>query len=232
MNSKIITSGLLSQDNRIISGFTARNPGSDYQKISSLLKVDLKSINTLKQVHSNKVTRLVTPIGCELADGDALVTTQKNVVIGVRVADCLPLLVYDPIGGMVAAVHAGWRGVVSGIIENSLSMMKTCGSIPKNCLVSMGPCICDKCFEVGPEVVCEFKNKFADGSEIIVSGKGDRSFIYLKHAARIILLAAGIPEIQIEINGWCTRCHNDVWPSYRGGDVTLRTLAYIALKGQ
>ncbi|EKD41297.1 MAG: hypothetical protein ACD_73C00773G0004 [uncultured bacterium] len=230
MSQSIISSELFLPHNRICSGFTTRELGSDYQKIASLLEVDLKNINTLKQVHFNKVVKLTEPIGLEGVEADALVTDLKNVIIGVRVADCLPLLVYDPVCGVVAAIHAGWRGLVSGVIENSLHAMTEYGCALKNCHVSLGPCICEKCFEVGQEVVTEFKNKFTDVSQIIFAGQKDKSFIHLKQAAQIILKAKKIPEKQIEINHWCTRCENNVWPSFRAGDATLRTLAYIALK--
>lgn len=232
MNTKIISSRLLSNQHGLSAGFTTRELGSDYQEISALLNIDLNNINTLKQVHSNKVVLLANPVGLETVEADALVTSVKDVLIGVRVADCLPLLIYDPIDGRIAAIHAGWRGMVSGVIENSLNAMKEQGSLFKNCLVSLGPCICEKCFEVGPEVVAQFQNKFSDLSQIIQAGKKDRSFINLKQAAKMILFSNGIPEAQMEINSWCTHCENDLWPSFRAGDAKLRTLAYLALKSQ
>jgi YfiH family protein len=101
---------------------------------------------------------------------DGLVTAQRDHLIAVRVADCTPVLVASPDGSVVAAVHAGWRGVVSGVLPNAVRAVHSHGRAIgldfdiTDCIVAIGPCIGPTKFEVGPEVVQEFERAFGPAS--------------------------------------------------------------------
>ena len=89
-------------------------------------------------------------------DFDGLVTNKKNIILGILTADCAPILFFDPIDMVVGACHAGWRGALTGIIENTLIKMRNIGSKTKNIRCAIGPCIGQQSYEVGKD----FYNKF------------------------------------------------------------------------
>lgn len=82
---------------------------------------------------------------------DAVVTTEPGLAIGVLSADCAPILLADASAGVVAAVHAGWRGALGGVLENTVSSMKECGASEGRIVAAVGPCIRQEWYEVGPE---------------------------------------------------------------------------------
>lgn len=225
MNQLLLADKLLAAG-AAVAGYTTRFLGSDYQKLSVVLNKPLCTISSLKQIHSPNVIEVTSPIGQELVEGDALITAKADMVIGVRVADCLPILVYDKQSGYKAAIHAGWKGLVGGVIENTVTLLKQKGVFLNNCVVSLGPSICEHCFEVGPEVKEAFYNKFGDDT-MATKGHGDRSYISLKKAAIRILSVAGVLPEAIESHLSCTYCQNELWPSFRRGDKFLRSFCYI-----
>lgn len=116
------------------------------------LKQPLDNLCTLKQVHGTGV--------CEARpgqqEGDALVTNKKNLVLAVSIADCYPVLFYDPENAVVGAAHAGWRGTVGKIAANTVQSMLKLGAQTKNIQVAIGPGISWNNFEVGNEVKEQF----------------------------------------------------------------------------
>lgn len=105
------------------------------------------------QVHSARVARL----GTDNLDGaDAIVAKGPGPMIGVRTADCLPLLMVDPTAKVYAAVHCGWRGTIAGIVSRAVEVMVEMGAQPNRIHAAIGPHICTDCFEVGEEVAALF----------------------------------------------------------------------------
>lgn len=223
----ILSSQLLLNAGASFACYTTRHLGSDYPLIAQELGVSVSRLHWLKQVHSTQVYEVDESVGCVEREGDALVTQRPDFIIGVRVADCLPLLVYDPVSKTKAAIHAGWRGLVGGVIENTFLLLKQNGVLAENCRVALGPCICEKCFEVGLEVKAEFEKKFGANLAFIQPGKADRSYISLRQAALLVLKQLGLSEAHIEVLPDCTSCQNDLWPSFRKGDKVLRTFAFV-----
>ncbi|MCX6217188.1 peptidoglycan editing factor PgeF [Spirosoma sp.] len=177
------------------------------------------------QIHSTAVLHTTEP---GRFDGyDALITNQPNLLIGVTVADCVPILLYDHRHQAVGAVHAGWRGTVGGIVTQTLlAMQNQYGTLPEDCYGYVGTCIDECAFEVGPEVAEQFLPAFkrADHS----SGK---SYIDLKAANFRLLTDFGIPVNQISISSFSTVLNNDLYFSYRAeGGHTGRMLAVIGIK--
>ncbi len=112
------------------------------------------------QTHQDKIVAVDNPnLTREDLEGvDALVTTLEGVAIGVRSADCVPVLLYDPVHRVVAAVHSGWRGTVQWIVAKTLRLLeKQFGTSTCDVQAMIGPCICNDCFQVGPEVVQAFR---------------------------------------------------------------------------
>ncbi|MDO8520403.1 MAG: polyphenol oxidase family protein, partial [Deltaproteobacteria bacterium] len=164
-------------------------------------------------------------------EGDALITQEPGTIIGIRTADCVPLLAYDPQRKAVAAIHAGWKGVLVGIIEASIqAMQKDFKTDPTNLIVAVGATLCPACFEMGPEVAADFQKKF--GPKLpITHGKDDRSHLDLKHACEIILTGLGIQTANIEYLPYCNKCREDLFFSFRRGDENPRPLAELAAPG-
>jgi polyphenol oxidase len=158
---------------------------------------------------------------------DALITNQPNVFVGVTVADCTPILIYDTQHQASAAIHAGWRGTVQQIVFKTLQAMHAhFGTQPEQCYAYVGTCI-DACsFEVGPEVAEQFAPEFCT-----FNAAQQRHFIDLKAANVAQLRIFGLPDSHIEISPYSTVLHNDDYFSYRHENGhTGRMLALIGLK--
>lgn len=178
--------------------------------LTEALGIDIESITTAKQVHNNKiavVTREMRGRGSNdhesaLDDIDAMVTNVPGILLMIQVADCVPLLFYDPVKKVIAAVHAGWRGTVLKIARNTVkSMANKYKSDPYNIYVGIGPSIGPCCYEVD-----------------------------LWETNKRQLLDSGIPQSNIEVSRICTRCEKKTFFSYRAGKgVTGRFGAGIML---
>lgn len=158
---------------------------------------------------------------------DALVTNVPGVLLTVSVADCTPILVFDSKQNALAAIHAGWRGTVAGIVAKTLIFMgKTFGSRGENCFAYVGACIDECSFEVGEEVAAEFAEPF----KCFDAARG-KFFVDLKKANAAQLLAFGIPPSQIEVSPFCTMRYSGDFFSHRAsGGLTGRGLGAIGLR--
>jgi len=145
---------------------------------------------------------------------DALVTNDPTIALGVIVADCVPLLLYDPVQHAIGVVHAGWRGTVSGIATRTVETMRASfGTNPVDLRVGIGPSIGPCCYEVGPEVIDAWTERGIDRSSAAISNKG--SHFDLWTANLLNLQAAGVDPAQVELSGVCVRCNVDRFFSYR-----------------
>ncbi|PCI32659.1 MAG: polyphenol oxidase [Alphaproteobacteria bacterium] len=153
----------------------------------------------LYQTHSNRVHYLASPWDEDsLPRGDALVTRQKNIALGILTADCAPVLFADPSNGVIGAAHAGWKGALTGIVENTLQMMYQHGAELNQISAVVGPCISQGNYEVGPE----FRKKFTDQTQahrkyFINSPRQDHYLFDLKGFLRDRLETAGLKNMAI-----------------------------------
>ena len=145
---------------------------------------------------------------------DALMTNEAGVCIGVSTADCIPVLLYDPIRRASCAIHAGWRGTVQRIVEKAVARMtEVFGSDPKNLIAQIGPGIHLESFEVGDEVYQTFEK---EGFPMeLISKKYEKWHIDLPECNRLQLVAAGIPETHIAVSPVCTFQQSDTFFSAR-----------------
>jgi len=189
-----------------------------------------EAVSNVTQVHGARVH--IVDSWAAPAEGDALWTAVSGVTVAVRVADCVPILLYDPHVPAVAAVHAGWRGTVAGIVDATLEEGKRAlGVEPSRLYAAIGPAIGVCCFEVGPEVVeglLELGLREEDFGKVM--GPRGRPLIDLRGANKELLRRAGVPEENIELVGGCTFCHPRLYESYRrDGDRSGRMRGFIGL---
>ncbi len=168
---------------------------------------------TLKQIHSDAVFAVKGP-GCSLAElgqGDALITAETAIPLSIRTADCVPLLLADPVRRVVAAVHAGWRGTHAGIVRKTVETMgKEYDSRPDDILAAIGPAIGPCCYEVSPDVAQRFEPYLPEWT-----GFG-KTHLDLSSINRWQLLDAGLAPSHIDSEpAQCTRCHADLYHSFR-----------------
>ncbi|MGE0129371.1 MAG: peptidoglycan editing factor PgeF [Blastocatellales bacterium] len=174
---------------------------------------------TAKQIHSADV-RFVSgaddarkePTAC-----DALTANTPRVLLAVQTADCLPVLIADEHSGAFSAVHAGWRGTLAGIVARTIErMQQEHASRPEDLHAALGPAISAAIFEVGPEVLTEFRNKFGYAEDMISdlqpNGKGH---LNLNLANVRQLIDCGLREDRIYDSALCTWLRNDLFFSYR-----------------
>ena len=162
-----------------------------------------------------------------VAQCDALVTDQKGVILGVLSADCVPILLYDPTHGVVAAIHAGWRGSAAKITAKCVAtIQKEFDTDPSDIVAGIAPSIGRCCYEVGGEVAAHFAQY-----EGVVESQGEKYMLDLPEVNRLQLVTAGVPSSHIELSGICTACHDEDFFSYRKtGGCSGRFLTMIGLK--
>lgn len=148
---------------------------------------------------------------------DALVTKLPNVCIGISTADCVPLLLHDPEAGIVAAVHAGWRGMVARIPQRTIETMTALGAHPHRIRVAIGPSIGPASFEVGEEVVAAFAEA-AFPDSIVLRGFR-RPHIDLWAAATYLLEESGVDLMHLLVAGVDTFTTDDSFFSARRLDI-------------
>ena len=148
--------------------------------VSRQMRFNNKNLLTMNQTHSNKVVIIDdSNKHIQRVSADALVTNQKNIAISVLTADCVPILIYDEINQIIACIHAGWKGAVSGIIKNTLNEII---NISKNSKinVAVGPCIGVNNYEVGPEFFTKFIQESKNNEIFFLRSSGNKFLFDLR----------------------------------------------------
>lgn len=192
------------------------------------------------QVHEARVgvvRRLHSESGGEVGRfprTDALVTDRHGILLVVLMADCVPIMIVDPVHRAVGVAHAGWRGTVARIgVETLRVMTATYGTRAEECIVAIGPSIGPCCFEVGSEVSHIFQQEFSADAGSIVRGAstaGGKSHVNLWQANKLPLVEAGVLSENVGVSGLCTCCSPDQLFSHRAsGGVTGRLGAAVGI---
>jgi YfiH family protein len=188
----------------------------------------------IRQVHGTSVAvaRRGGPLAAERPEADVILSDDPEAAIGVRVADCAPILIADERSGAVGAVHAGWRGAAARAAEVAVARMRDeFGSRPEHLIAAIGPCLGQCCGEVGPDVVQAFRAGGGRDDEIgrwFAAGTGDRLQLDLAGASRDQLIASGLRPERVLLSGLCTKTWKDRFHSYRArGKEAGRMLAAI-----
>jgi polyphenol oxidase len=182
------------------------------------LHTDASNLCFLKQVHGNKVCN--AKIGQQ--EGDALVTNKTNLVLAISIADCYPILFYDDVNKVIGAAHAGWRGTVSKIASNTINEMVKLGANTNNIKVAIGQGISMPKFEVGNEVIQQFKKHG------FIETCYKNNHIDLIACNKQVLIESNILEQNIWAMNRCT-FENDFFSYRRDKGVTGRMWALIQL---
>jgi polyphenol oxidase len=185
------------------------NVTENRRRFFTTLGVDPQQVVSSHQVHG---TEMLTATEPGRFDGfDAFVTDRPGLLLTVTVADCVPVLLCDPVRRVVAAAHAGWRGTVGQIVRLTLERMQTeFGTNPADCLAWVGTCIDDCSFEVGADVAGHFSTDLQT-----IGRDPGKYFVDLKRANVRQLTEAGLPLAQIEVSPYSTVLHNADYFSHR-----------------
>jgi YfiH family protein len=194
--------------------------------------VDLDSVYDVWQVHGVNVAVALSP---RLPDephlqADVILTDKPGITLMMRFADCVPILLHDPVRKVIGLVHAGWMGTVRGVVLTAVEAMKTnFGTNAANIRAAIGPSIGPDHYQVGQDVTAQVRRVFGADSSQLLGVENGMFYLDLWLANRFELENAGVR--QIEVSGICTACNNSDWFSHRAEHGrTGRFGAFIAMK--
>jgi len=178
-----------------------------------------------RQTHSNRVYRVMESdrgLGSidrqtAIPDTDALVTHVRHTCIVVQVADCVPVMLFDPVERVIAVIHSGWRGTASGIVSETIrSMQENYGCKPSDMLAAIGPSIRGCCYQVGDDVYEAFDDWNSTREKIFLY-RNNQLLLDLAVANRLLLLNQGVENQNIATTAYCTCCNPEYFFSSRYG---------------
>lgn len=208
------------EDSLNLAGFDedlAENIYENRRRFLAMFDGDYK-LATQWQVHGDGVR--VIDSDADLVDGEAkydgLVSQLRNVLVGVKTADCVPILIGDPLTRSFAAVHAGWRGTVKSIVVRAVeSMQENFGSEPKDMIAAIGPAAGCKNYEIGEDVIDAFGSAFSTAEKYFSPTSKGHALIDLHLANKDQLLSCGVPLSNVYTAPFCTMARLDLFFSYR-----------------
>ena len=176
----------------------------------------------MHQVHGCRIHRVRTASDTGVPSADALITTETGLLLAVQVADCQPVLLYDPRHRAVGCVHSGWRGSIVNILGKTVAeMTRQFGCRPVDILAGIGP-------SLGP-CCAEFRHYRSEIPRNFWSYRNSHNYFDFWAVSTDQLRRAGVLRKNIEVQGICTRCHSDHYFSYRAAKTTGRLAAVIGL---
>ena len=183
-------------------------------RCADVLGVAPDNLLTNYQIHSAAVVTVESPPQDGPHRADSLVTGTPGLALGVLAADCMPWLFLDPEARVIGAAHAGWRGALAGVLENTVAAMADLGAQAERIRAAVGPCLRQRNFEVGLDLVDAFTDKYAAAEKFFAPGLSDdkRQFDLVSFGAWR-LRAAGVT--MIDDAGICTLAEPDRYFSYR-----------------
>ncbi len=218
-------------DSLNLGGTVGDDAGRVYENLRRLVQASgfqLEDLVQVKQIHSATVIPARGAMDVKY-EGDAIITDQSGLLLLMRYADCVPILVADPVNQAVGIAHAGWQGTVKEVSSALVRRMQSeFGSKPDKLLAGIGPSIGPDHYPVGMDVIKLVEDTFKGHEEDVLSPGDDGVKFNLWEANRISLSRAGVKSIEIaEI---CTACEQEHWYSHRGANgKTGRFAAVIGL---
>lgn len=198
-------------------------------RLHRALGLDRQATVDASQAQADQVA-LVTASerGTRIKGVDGLITNRPGIPLMLRFADCVPIILYDPIHQAIGIAHAGWRGTVGKVLTNTVSAMgEAFGTAPQEMIACIGPSIGPCCYEIGTDVSDKVEHSFPDTHELLLSKNGS-THLNLWQANAVQLHALGVR--QVEIAKVCTADHTDDFYSWRRENAkTGRFAALIAL---
>lgn len=205
------------------------------EKFCKELGIELSSVVVAEIVHNNIVINVGPKDRGRGANNhrdvilgvDGLTTNRPGVYLMVTVADCLPILAYDPVTKISGIAHAGWRGILKGVANQLVNKMAVLGAVPENINVGVGPGICQKHFVVKDDVLDRFKEIYP--KTVLI--RNHDGYVDLKRCVEEDLLRAGVSKLNLEMAKECTVCDNYYFSSFRYEKVdTIYQAAVIGVK--
>lgn len=169
-------------------------------RVAEAMQVAPDALITVHQVHSADVVTLSAPLQ-DKPRADALVTATPGLALAILTADCQPVLFADTKAGVIGAAHAGWRGALGGVLENTVDAMCALGAQRDQISAIIGPCISQRAYEVGPEMLDEFMADAPENTRFFANGAGDRYQFDLVGFGLHRLRSAGVGQA-----GWIGQC--------------------------
>ena len=199
----------------------------NYRRFCAIIGVDPATVVYTKQIHSADVVTVGAADAGKTFTCDALVTAEPGAAVSVRTADCVPILMWSPCG-VAAACHAGWRGTVAGIQQNTVRRMAELGAPPESVFCAVGTAIRACCYEVGEDFAAEVARQAGeDVAERFIDREGGSLHADIVGMNVELLLRAGIPPENIAVSGECTCCRPDVFFSHRASGGKRGVMAAI-----
>ena len=220
----------LNQQKHIICGFTTRKYGvspppfdslnlglktsdntlnirNNHEIVYNYLGIDETQAAFMEQVHGDTV--IVSETGGISPKTDGLITSKCGLMLGVKIADCIPLLLFEPVHNVIGAIHCGWRSIKANIAEKAIAkMVDELQASPENIVAVMGPSAESCCYEIGRDIAAHFN------SSSLIERNG-LLYLDLKAELRVHLLTGGLISSNIEIISDCTICNKELYFSHR-----------------
>jgi polyphenol oxidase len=202
-------------------------------------KLDPSRLICLNQTHGSNIAILeendagkgALTHATAISSTDASITNVDNLILGVLTADCLPILLYDPRTRAIGAIHAGWRGLIAGILPNTIQKMSdNYQTNPKDVIVGIGPSIGPCCYEIQDDVALQIRKTFGDQADQLLKSTNSRMTLDLRQAAFRQLRECGLTPTNIQVCDLCTKDNPDLWYSYRYRPNTGLMLSYITYR--
>jgi polyphenol oxidase len=165
------------------------------RRIAAAFGAPARNLVGVHQVHSPRAVFADGPWQGERPHADALVTTTSGLIVSVLTADCAPVLLADMQAGVVAAAHAGWRGALAGVLDETVRLMRDRGA--SRIAAAIGPCIHQGSYEVGPEFAAQFLAADQAHARFFASGRGDRRLFDLPGFCAARLAALGVGQVEV-----------------------------------
>lgn len=189
--------------------------------LAASINTDLEDIAFANQIHGTDIAEINS--GGIYEGFDGFITSKQGLALAIQVADCAAVLLGDSESGTIAAVHAGWRGAVAGIVPKVIGKMMARGSEPEDIKVFISPCISLDKFEVGEEVAMQFPSQFVDSTSYT------KPHVDLKGYIIDQLMSLGVLESHIEENASCTFSDENLYSFRRNGKKSGRMMGIIKL---
>jgi polyphenol oxidase len=208
--------------------------GDDTNAVSTNIKRLIKSTGLSSKPHQARQVHGINHLICNRQgemhrdEADILITSETNTPIAVRTADCLPILLADPVAKVVAAVHAGWRGTAQRVAVKAVELMQQQGATLDNIHAALGPCIGPCCFEIDNDTADQLATSAVNAAQAMTQKEKPHADLTAINIMQ--LQETGIAEGHMESNRLCTQCHPERFYSYRRDQgQTGRHLAVVAL---
>jgi hypothetical protein len=189
------------------------------------------TLRTVRQVHGDEIIVVDqhSSVGKERPEADGIITADTGLLLGIASADCVPVLIIAPWQGLVAALHAGWRGTLKGISTRAVELLTADWNIdPASLWVALGPAIDGCCYEVGVEIGEALCQRWGASSPAAWRPLGEKGFLDLREINLTQFEHAGVPRAQMQLVGPCTFCDFSRFASYRReGSGASRQLSVI-----